>query len=183
MALARLTDCPVQGATINRSVERLMQRRILEFEKDEDGDWRVLLDCGHKRHLRHDPPRETRPDLSEPRARESAIGQTIECGRCMQRLLPEGMEVYKSTPVFTQETVPAGLLQDHSLKSGVWGRLVVLEGSLRFCEHGQETVVEPATEWYVLPEVVHNVELTGPVRFRVDFLRNRISVDGQAASS
>lgn len=148
-----------------------MERTILEFETDEDGEWRVVLDCGHKRHLRHEPPRESRPELSDPEARESAIGKTIDCGRCRQRLLPDGFEVYKSTPVFTEERVPAGLLKDHSLKPGVWGKLLVLEGRLRFCEDDWEVLVEPDTPWYVLPDVVHNVELVGPVKFRVDFLR------------
>lgn len=150
-----------------------MQRTILEFETDEDGEWRVLLDCGHKRHLRHEPPRESRPELCDPAARASAVGKSIECGRCEQRLLPDGMEVYKSTPVFTEESVPAGLLKDHSLKKGVWGRLVVMDGELRFCEGGVGTVVKPETLWYILPEVVHNVELSGPVRFRVDFFALR----------
>ena len=148
-----------------------MERAILEFEKDEDGEWRVLLDCGHKRHLRHEPPREVRPELADPLAREQAIGQTIECGRCVQRVLPDGAEVYKSTPVFDQDSVPAGLLRDHSLKVGVWGRLVVLEGSIKFLEGDLNVTVSPETEWYVLPRVVHNVELIGPVKFRVDFLR------------
>jgi tellurite resistance-related uncharacterized protein len=148
-----------------------LQRTILEFEKDEEDDWRVVLDCGHKRHLRHDPPREIRPQLSDPSVRESAIGNTIDCGRCRQRLLPDGMEVYKSTPEFSEETVPAGLLKDHSLKSGVWGRLVVLEGSLRFCEGELRIEVKPETRWHILPDVIHNVEVVGPVRFRVDFLK------------
>lgn len=148
-----------------------MERTILEFEIDEEGDWRVLLDCGHKRHLRHEPPREIRPELADPQARESAVGKSINCGRCQQRLLPDGFEVYKSTPVFTEETVPSGLLKDHSLKSGVWGQLVVLAGRIKFCEDNWEVLVEPETIWHVLPEVIHNVELVGPVKFRVDFLR------------
>ena len=148
-----------------------MQRTILQFEQDEEEQWRVVLDCGHKRHLRHDPPRENRPELSDPRTRESAVGKTIDCGRCVQRLPPDDMKVFKSTPVFTEETVPAGLLKDHSLKSGVWGRLVVLEGSLRFCEGDLRVEVGPETLWHVLPDVTHFVEVVGPVSFRVDFLR------------
>ncbi|MCA9777674.1 MAG: DUF3565 domain-containing protein [Candidatus Eremiobacteraeota bacterium] len=153
-----------------------MQRTILQFEQDEDGEWRVILDCGHKRHLRHEPPRESRPELSDPLARRAAVGKAIECGRCRQRLLPDGMVVYKSTPEFSDETVPAGLLKDHSLKTGVWGHLVVLEGSLRFCEGDLRVEVGPETLWYILPEVIHNVELSGPVRFRVDFLRSEASM-------
>lgn len=146
-----------------------MERTILAFETDEEGEWRVRLDCGHARHLRHDPPREYRPDLSDPEARRAAIGRSIDCGRCSQRLLPDGARRYKSTPVFTEATVPKGLLKDHSLKAGVWGRLVVLRGSLKFHEAAEQWTIDSSKEWYVLPEVLHSVEMIGPVSFRIDF--------------
>jgi tellurite methyltransferase len=152
-----------------------MQRRILSFETDEDGDWRVRLDCGHQRHLRHDPPREVRPQLSDPHAREEAIGQEIECGRCDQRLIPDEAKVYKSTPVFTADTVPKGLLGEHSLKNGVWGKLVVLEGSVDFCEGELRQSLDQGDSWTILPEVVHHLCLTGAVKLRVDFLRSEPS--------
>ena len=31
-------------------------RRIRGFHKDEEGYWVAELDCGHTRHMRHDPP-------------------------------------------------------------------------------------------------------------------------------
>lgn len=148
-----------------------MDRRILGFERDEEGAWRALLDCGHKRHLRHDPPRETRPELESEEARERALGRTIDCGRCAQRLIPDSAAVYKSTPVFTQETVPQGLLRNHNLKRGTWGRLVVLEGAVTFHEGQERWVAHPRCSLVILPEVLHHLELTGPVSFRVDFLR------------
>ena len=111
------------------------------------------------------------------------LSLSIDCGRCGQRLLPEGMEVYKSTPEFNEVTVPLGLLKDHSLKCGVWGSLVVLEGSLRFCEGALKVEVRPETLWYVLPGVSHNVEVVGSVRFRVDFLRSAGSTNRTSHSS
>jgi tellurite resistance-related uncharacterized protein len=32
--------------------------------------------------------------------------------------LPEGVTSYKRTPTFTEETIPAGLLNDHQTKEG-----------------------------------------------------------------
>lgn len=148
-----------------------MKRTILAFEQDDDKEWRVILSCGHKRHLRHDPPRERRPQLHDPQTRDQAIGGLIECGRCAQRALPDGAVGFKSTPVFDQDTVPKGLLKDHSLKPGVWGKLVISEGSILFQEGGLEKRITPTDEWFVLPEVVHNVTLCGPVRFQIEFLR------------
>jgi len=33
-----------------------MKRKIINFDKDDEGDWRAELDCGHFRHVRHKPP-------------------------------------------------------------------------------------------------------------------------------
>lgn len=88
--------------------------------------------------------------------------------------LPADARVYKSTPVFTEATVPAGLLRRHTTRAGTWGRIVVLSGRLRY------RILEPALEEHVLdadrhgvvePEVPHEVAPLGPVSFRVDFLR------------
>ena len=148
-----------------------MNRKILSFEIDQDHEWRVILDCGHRRHLRHDPPRETRPQLDNPEARQAVIGRRIECGRCTQRMVPEGAEIYKSTKVFTEKSLPQGLLQEHSLKPGVWGALEVMEGSVIFCEGGEQETLGKGETWTVLPEVVHYLKLKGPVKLRINFLK------------
>jgi hemoglobin len=46
--------------------------------------------------------------------------------------VPEGLEAYRSTPQFTEASVPAGLLRAHATKAGVWGLLVVHAGRLLF---------------------------------------------------
>ena len=35
--------------------------------------------------------------------------------------IPEGAAPYKRTALFTNETVPLALMNDHSTKAGVWG--------------------------------------------------------------
>ncbi|MFZ0494390.1 MAG: DUF1971 domain-containing protein, partial [Methylocella sp.] len=35
--------------------------------------------------------------------------------------IPPGYVAYRRTPVFTRETVPAGLLRSHRTKAGTWG--------------------------------------------------------------
>lgn len=40
--------------------------------------------------------------------------------------LPPGAQAYKRTPVFTQDTVPAGLLRDHVTREGTWALIHVL---------------------------------------------------------
>ena len=56
------------------------------------------------------------------------------------KALPANVFPYKRTPEFTESTVPAGLLRSHDTKDGVWGKIVVLEGTLLY------RILEPARE-------------------------------------
>jgi len=61
-----------------------------------------------------------------------------------------------------------------SSKSGTSAKLVVLEGRLRYRvpEPGiEEAGLSPGRPGIVEPEVLHEVEPAGRVRFRVDFYR------------
>lgn len=89
------------------------------------------------------------------------------------------LESYKTTPTFTQENVPAGLLADHSTKKGVWGLIHVTRGKLRYCvtdprREYEERILEPGSAAGVVePTIIHRVEPRGPVEFHVEFLRAR----------
>lgn len=88
--------------------------------------------------------------------------------------LPEGVAAYKRTPVFTQETLPAGLRREHATKAGVWGLIHVESGRLRYEIAGDGSVVElvPGDPPGVIePEVLHSVTPIGDVRFFVEFHR------------
>jgi tellurite resistance-related uncharacterized protein len=88
--------------------------------------------------------------------------------------LPPDVVPYHRTAEFTESTVPRGLLRRHTTKPGVWGRICVLEGSLRYriLEPVQEEQLLSAERYGVVePEVHHEVEPVGRVRFYVEFLR------------
>lgn len=88
--------------------------------------------------------------------------------------LPAEVVPYKRTPVFEQHSVPAGLLKRHSTKAGVWGKIVVIEGTLtyRILEPAPEEVrLDPQTYGVVEPTVPHEVVPQLGVRFYVEFLR------------
>ena len=78
---------------------------------------------------------------------------------------------YRSTPIFDSETLPAGLRKAHCTKAGVWGRLNVLEGSVRYVveETGKELVLSAGEFVTILPEQLHHVELLGEMRMQVSF--------------
>ncbi|KUL92740.1 hypothetical protein DK26_27405 [Bosea sp. WAO] len=89
------------------------------------------------------------------------------------RIWPDDLVAYKRTPPFTEATVPAGLLRAHETKPGVWARLHVTEGALRFRDlvTGVERLLSPGIHPLVFPASPHEVAPDGMVRFFVEFLR------------
>jgi tellurite resistance-related uncharacterized protein len=144
---------------------------MVGFRTDEHGDWVALLDCGHPQHVRHTPPFMNRPWVTTEEGRRGKLGQHLDCVRCDRFELPPHFVPYKKTAVFTESTVPAALLRDHTTKTGVWARIVVLEGTLRYVVPALDTDVDLAAgrDGIVVPEVPHHVEPRGPVRFYVEF--------------
>jgi tellurite resistance-related uncharacterized protein len=82
-------------------------------------------------------------------------------------------EPYKSTPEFTQDTLPAAIRGAHATKAGVWGLLRVLEGGATLVFHAppRSVMVTPDAPVVITPEAEHHVETDGPVRMRVEFYR------------
>jgi tellurite resistance-related uncharacterized protein len=90
--------------------------------------------------------------------------------------LPPNLEPYKRTSSFSEATVPAALLNEHSTKEGTWGLIHVEEGRLRYAvtdprrERG-EWILTREGPGVVEPRIMHRVEPLGSVRFYVEFLR------------
>ena len=91
--------------------------------------------------------------------------------------LPDGVTPYKRTPTFTEETVPAGLLNEHQTKEGTWGLICVQEGELRYIvtdprrAPADMILTNKTLSGLVEPTILHRVEPLGPVRFHVEFCR------------
>lgn len=87
--------------------------------------------------------------------------------------LPDGLTAYKRTPVFTEKTVPKGLLNDHNTKSGIWGQIHVESGQLNYVvpSKNQSHVLEPGIIGTVMPDERHHIEPVGSVQFFVEFWR------------
>jgi len=148
-----------------------MKRPITGYTQDEEGHWVALLSCGHPQHVRHDPPMVSRPWVVDEEGRQAHLGSLLDCVRCERFELPAHFVAYRSTPVFTHDTVPAGLRKDHTTRVGTWGKIHVLEGQLRYRvdEWKVDKVLTPDTLGIVVPEVLHNVEPLGAARFFVEF--------------
>jgi tellurite resistance-related uncharacterized protein len=68
--------------------------------------------------------------------------------------------------------MPAGLRIAHRLKSGTWGRIVVLQGQVHFVARTNpviDVIVSPERAQAIPPDIEHNVQPLGPVRFSIDF--------------
>ena len=88
--------------------------------------------------------------------------------------MPSGLELVRTTPEFTETTVPAALLAAHRVGPEVWGRLHVRAGRVRFVfEADPAGAVELATGEHVdiPPGELHHVEPLGDARFVVEFYR------------
>ena len=59
-----------------------MDRAIVGYHVDDEGQWVAELSCGHARHVRHRPPFEVREWTSTDAGRASHLGTPIECARC-----------------------------------------------------------------------------------------------------
>lgn len=89
----------------------------------------------------------------------------------MMKSLPSNVINYKRTDVFDEVSVPKGLLKDHRTLPDVWGKIVILEGSLTYIvgeEEFQLTVDNPGV---VEPQVIHSVRPKDKVRFYVEFYK------------
>jgi uncharacterized OsmC-like protein/tellurite resistance-related uncharacterized protein len=88
--------------------------------------------------------------------------------------LPDGLELVRTTEVFDNASVPAGLLRAHRVADGVWARLVVHAGAVRFVfedEPDRPIIVATGGHVVIPPARRHHVELDGPARFAVEFHR------------
>ena len=88
--------------------------------------------------------------------------------------MPPECTPYRRTATFTNATIPAGLLQGHRTKDGVWGRIGVLDGELlyRILEpRVEEILLSVGCDGVVEPGIAHEIAPVGDVAFYVEFYR------------
>lgn len=66
-----------------------MERAIVGYDQDELGDWRAILACGHRQHVRHNPPLVNRPWVLSAAGRQQFIGYSLDCKVCDEEGRPE----------------------------------------------------------------------------------------------
>ena len=150
-----------------------MQRLITGFQMDEHGDWVAFLSCGHRQHVRHNPPFFERPWVTTEQGRREKLGELLDCVQCERFEMPDDLAAYRKTGEFTENNMPKSLLHQHATKTGVWAKIHVREGKLIYYvdELGVKFEISRDAPGIVIPEVKHHVEPVGPVAFLVEFYR------------
>jgi len=88
--------------------------------------------------------------------------------------MPAGLSLTRATQELTALTAPAALLSAHRVADGVWGRLKVHKGSLRFVfeGHADEPLIITAGEHVDIPPGrLHHIEPADDAIFLVEFHR------------
>lgn len=67
-----------------------MQRKIVDYHRDEAGDWVAELDCGHNQHVRHRPPFINRPWVETAEGRLEKLGLVLNCLLCDEQEADRG---------------------------------------------------------------------------------------------
>jgi hypothetical protein len=57
-------------------------RRIVSFRQDEEDEWVAELECGHRQHVRHTPPWQTREWVLTAEGRAGRLGTVLPCSLC-----------------------------------------------------------------------------------------------------
>jgi tellurite resistance-related uncharacterized protein len=164
---------PSEVAVRSSRYSSLVERAITGFHLDEVGDWVAELSCGHNQHVRHRPPFQVRTWVLEEDTRVDRIGTSLSCPLCSRGELPDNLRFVRSSPEWTDATVPPVLLRTHRAGNGTWGLLRVHEGSLQFnqlTERNHDVGLGRGSVHAIPPDMPHRVTLLGSVRFAIDFL-------------
>lgn len=87
---------------------------------------------------------------------------------------PMDLLLVRTTPEFTEETVPTGLLSSHQLASHLWARLTVHQGRARFTFEEPEIFhidLEADQHLDIPPLIPHHVEVLPGGSFSISFFR------------
>jgi tellurite resistance-related uncharacterized protein len=150
-----------------------VERRIAGFERDGVGDWIAVLDCHHRQHVRDRPPLWPAAWVFDDVARLQRVGTVLACPLCDRTEVPAGLVVVRTTPQWDEHSMPNALRRAHRVASGVWGRLRVGHGRLRFVAQTTpvvDVVVDMSHPQGIPPDVEHFIEPQGPVHFSIEFL-------------
>ena len=88
--------------------------------------------------------------------------------------LPDDVEYVRTTPRFTRDSVPGGLLATHRVAAATWGVLTVHAGTVRFVFDDQpdERLLQTGNAQVIPPLRPHHVVVDDAASFDIAFYRD-----------
>ena len=162
-----------------------MQRTIVGFHHDDEGDWVAELSCLHNQHVRHRPPFQNRPWVVDDSRRASRMGAALDCPLCDRAEMPDGLTLARVAGPFDADTLPTALRRHHRVAERTWGCLWVLEGAVVFSLESDpplEVRLEAGGRQPIPPGLPHRLTVDGPVRLAVEFYVRATPGEGSGPS-
>ena len=94
------------------------------------------------------------------------------------------LTTYRELGPFDNDSLPKGLLAEHRLKPGSWGRLSILSGTIALVwdDTGERAQLSAGTTALVPPVRPHHLEADGPFRLTLEFQREEDGAKGEGAA-
>ena len=132
-----------------------MDKRIVGFHQDEQQHWLAELECGHKQHVRHDPPWTKREWVTSREGRDSHLGNLLNCAKCDNAMSTS--TILKLANAFIPHATASEVLPAFALSAvdrfkrkhgGLWvgGTLSVSQSGVSFKPNGLNRVVHEGLE-------------------------------------
>lgn len=152
-----------------------MKRPITGYGIDEQGDWFATLDCGHRQHVRHEPPFINRPWVTTEEGRNSFLGHKLNCVRCDRFEFPDTnvLILERKTPEYNCRNVPVVLITSDQTERGRWVRVVSVCGQTRCAidTANMNFQLNPEMPCAIPPETTYRLELDQESSFYLEIYR------------
>lgn len=86
--------------------------------------------------------------------------------------IPDNVHAYNKVE-YTDKTTPGMMKNEHSTRPGVWGKIVVEKGEVRFelPSESKEHLLTPENYGVIEPSVVHKIDPGPGAKFYLEFYR------------
>ncbi|MCP3138115.1 GNAT family N-acetyltransferase [Pyxidicoccus xibeiensis] len=128
-----------------------MRQKITGFHLDREGHWVADLECGHRQHMRHEPPWMVRPWVLTEEGRRSRLGVELDCKRCDEAGREVAEAVREALRAAALTAYEEGGLEDAEARTptaelsywlgrAYWGQGLATEAAVALVRYGFETL-------------------------------------------
>lgn len=87
--------------------------------------------------------------------------------------LPEGVRSYQKTQTYTAKTTPGMMKNDHRVRAGVWGMIIVEAGEVTYeiPEEDESHTLTPDNPGIIAPLQFHRIDPQPGAKFHLELYR------------